>query len=78
MEYEAKIINMLCHQEDNPAKHIDYLQPRVFYQSFSITDIQRADIINQIVKIHNTIDPGLRQETLHITVSLFDRVLSMR
>lgn len=67
---------MLYNQENNPAKLIDHLTiPQL---TFQITDNQRADIINQIVRIHNVIVPPLKQETLHITVSLIDRILAMR
>ena len=42
---------------------------------FNISGAERAHLINWIVMIHGRL-VGLRQETLHITVNIIDRILS--
>jgi len=73
-EYEVSIIQKFFDQENAPSKHIGFnCEGR---QGSEVSDRERAYIINWLVNIHNRLKDDLRQETLHITVNLIDRILA--
>ena len=80
-EYEMSIIQMLINQENMPHKMINFRGNQVSFnynlshQHFVVSSRHRALLINWLVKVHNNFI-GLRQETLHICVTLIDRILA--
>ena len=60
----------LLQEGSNNSVNTDFLR-------FRVSDRERAELIDWLVKIHNSI-MGLKYETLYITVNLVDRVLQLK
>ena len=82
MEYEHSIIQMLFNQEKMGNKQLSCAGTPVSTryltsQRIVTSDRDRATLLDRIVRMHRKISEqiGLRQETLHIAVTIIDRIL---